>query len=217
MDSLSLPQILSAKLPMINDRKLLDKIAAAGQLMSLKQGTTILDYGQYIKLVPIVLDGVIKVTQQGEEGDILLYYLSNGSTCPTAFTCCMIDKTSEIRAVAEEDTQILAIPIRYIDEWSRDHVEWKNFIMDSYSVRFKELLSTIDAIAFAQLDQRLIKYLSKKMELTHKKEFNITHKQIALDLNTTREAVSRLLKKMEQMGNLELGRNRITIKHLEIR
>lgn len=216
MDSQALQNKLRAELPMIQDRVLLDKMVEVGQIMQLKRGTVILDYEQNIRLVPIVLDGVIKVTQQGEEGDILLYYLAHGSTCPTAFTCCMMNKTSDIKAVAEEDSKIFAIPIRYIDEWSRDHLEWKNFIMYSYNIRFKELLSTIDAIAFAQLDQRLIKYLSKKIELTQKKEFQITHKQIALDLNTTREAVSRLLKKMEQMGLLELSRNRIKVHHLNL-
>lgn len=216
MDQDILQSRLRAELPMIQDRVLLDKIADVGQVMQLKQGTIILDYRQHIRLVPIVLSGVIKVTQEGEDGDILLYYLANGSTCPTAFTCCMMDKTSDIKAVAEEDSEILAIPIKYIDEWSRDHIEWKNFIMHSYNIRFKELLATIDAIAFAQLDQRLIKYLSKKIELTQKKEFQITHKQIALDLNTTREAVSRLLKKMEQIGLVELGRNRIKVHHLNL-
>ncbi|MBL4648482.1 MAG: Crp/Fnr family transcriptional regulator [Aureispira sp.] len=216
MEQQILQNRLRAELPMIQDRVLLDKIAEAGQVMQLKQGTVILDYGQHIRLVPIVLDGIIKVTQEGEDGDILLYYLAHGSTCPTAFTCCMMDKTSDIKAVAEEDSEILAIPIKYIEEWSRDHIEWNNFIMHSYNIRFKELLSTIVAIAFAQLDQRLIKYLSKKIELTQKKEFQMTHKQIALDLNTTREAVSRLLKKMEQMGLVELGRNRIKIHHLNL-
>lgn len=216
MEQQILQSRLRTELPMIQDRVLLDKIAEVGQVMQLKQGTIILDYGQHIRLVPIVLDGVIKVTQEGEEGDILLYYLAHGSTCPTAFTCCMMDKTSDIKAVAEEDSEILAIPIKYIEEWSRDYIEWKNFIMYSYNIRFKELLSTIDAIAFAQLDQRLIKFLSKKIELTQKKEFQITHKQIALDLNTTREAVSRLLKKMEQMGLVELGRNRIKVHHLNL-
>lgn len=216
MEEQELQNRLRRELPMIQDRVLLDKIVAVGQVMQLAQGTTILDYRQHIRLVPIVLNGIIKITQEGEEGDILLYYLTHGSTCPTAFTCCMMDKTSDIKAVAEEDSEILAIPIRYIDEWSRDHIEWKNFIMYSYNIRFKELLSTIDAIAFAQLDQRLIKYLSKKIELTQKKEFQITHKQIALDLNTTREAISRLLKKMEQMGLVKLARNRITVHHLKL-
>lgn len=216
MEQQELQRRLRAELPLIQDRMLLDKIAAVGQVMQVKQGTVILDYQEHIRLVPIVLNGIIKVTQEGEEGDILLYYLAQGSTCPTAFTCCMMDKTSDIKAVAEEDAEILAIPIKYIDEWSRDHIEWKNFIMYSYNIRFKELLSTIDAIAFAQLDQRLIKYLSKKIELTQKKEFQITHKQIALDLNTTREAISRLLKKMEQMGLVELGRNRIKVQHLNL-
>lgn len=212
---MDLHKTIQEKLPLIRDRQLLEKIADTGQLMSLKQGTKILDYGQYIKLVPIVLDGVIKVTQQGENGDILLYYLTGGNTCPTAFTCCMMDKTSEIRAVAEEDTDIIAIPIRYIDEWSRDHVEWKNFIMNSYNIRFKELLATIDAIAFSQLDVRLTKYLAKKVKVSNKNKFKITHKQIAMDLNTTREVISRLLKKMEQMGNVELSRNYIHVLHLK--
>lgn len=211
---MDLYKTVQENLPSIRDRDLLKKIAEAGQLMSLKHGTVILDYGQYIKLVPIVLNGVVKVTQEGENGDILLYYLTGGNTCPTAFTCCMADKTSEIRAIAEEDTDILAIPVKYIDEWSRDHVEWKNFIMNSYSIRFKELLSTIDAIAFSQLDVRLTKYLAKKVEVSNKNEFKITHKQIAMDLNTTREAISRLLKKMEQLGNLELSRNHIHVLHL---
>lgn len=213
---MDLYQKIQQQLPSIRDRALINKIIEAGQVMSLKQGTKILDYNQYIKIVPIVLDGVIKVTQQGEEGDILLYYLTGGSTCPTAFTCCMIDKTSEIKAVAEEDTEIIAIPIRYIDEWSREHLEWKNFIMDSYNIRFKELLATIDAIAFSQLDMRLAKYLAKKVELSGKKEFKITHKQISLDLNTTREAISRLLKKMEQLGHVELSRNHIKVLQLDV-
>ncbi|MGH1334706.1 MAG: Crp/Fnr family transcriptional regulator [Aureispira sp.] len=205
---------IQEKLPFIKDRILLEKIASAGEFMALKQGTKILDYGQYIKVVPIVLDGVIKVTQQGDDRDILLYYLTGGNTCPTAFTCCMMDKTSEIRAIAEEDTTIIAIPIKYTDEWSRDHIEWKNFIMNSYSIRFKELLATIDAIAFSQLDVRLTKYLAKKVEISNKTDFQITHKQIAMDLNTTREAISRLLKKMEQLGNVELSRNHIHVLHL---
>ena len=185
---------LRSKLP-ISDRQLIEKIAEAGQLMSLKQGTMILDYGQYIKLVPIVLNGVIKITQQGKDGDILLYYITEGSTCPTAFTCCMLNKRSEIRAVAEEDTDIIAIPIRYIDEWISEHVEWKNFVMNSYNMRFNELLSTIEDIAFSRLDERLVNYLKKKVEITGKQAFHIKHKQIAEDLNTTREAISRLLKK----------------------
>lgn len=199
----------------IDDRQLITKIAAAGQIMSLKQGTVILDYNQYIKLVPIVLDGVIKITQQGSNGDILLYYLTAGNTCPTAFTCCRLDKQSDVRAVAEEDAVILAIPVKYLDEWSRDHVTWKNFMMHSYNIRFRELLHTIDAIAFSKLDERLVNYLQRKVDLTGKKTLHIKHKEIAEDLNTTREAISRLLKKMEKLDYLSLSRNYILIKDLK--
>jgi len=199
----------------IDDRQLITKIAAAGQMMSLKQGTVILDYNQYIKLVPIVLSGVIKVTQQGSNGDILLYYLTAGSTCPTAFTCCRLDKQSDIRAVAEEDAMIMAIPVRYLDEWSQEHIAWKNFMMHSYNTRFKELLHTIDAIAFSKLDERLVNYLKRKVDLTENKTLHIKHKEIAEDLNTTREAISRLLKKMEKLGYLSLSRNVILVKDLD--
>lgn len=196
----------------INDRRLVDEIARVGQIMTLEEGTVLLDYGQYIKTTPIVLNGVIKVTQEAEDGsEILLYYLTGGNTCPTAFTCCMMDKTSEIKAVVEEPAEIIAIPVRYTDEWMKDYTEWKGFVMNSYNIRFKELLATIDAIAFSKLDRRLALYLRKKVELTGHSDLQIKHKQIADDLHSTREAISRLLKKMEKLGFVELSRNHLRV------
>ena len=203
------------RLPILSDRRLVEAIAEEGTLMQLKAGSLLMDYNQNIRLIPIVLDGLIKIMGQGDDGDdILLYYLSGGSTCPTAFTCCMTNKQSEIRALVEEDAEIIALPTRYIDEWLLKFPTWKNFVMNSYNVRFKELLATIDAIAFSKIDERLIKYLAKKMELTKQILIKTTHQQIANDLHTSREAISRLLKKMETMGYIELGRNKITIKNL---
>lgn len=208
-------QKLRKRIPVLGDRRLEEAIAEKGQLMTLKAGTVLMDYGQFIRQVPIVLEGVIKVTTQSEDGsDMLLYYLSGGNTCPTAFTCCMAEKQSNIKAIVEEDAEIISLPVNYIDDWIREFPTWKNFIMQSYSVRFNELLATIDAIAFSQIDERLIKYLAKKAELTGQKVILTTHQQIADDLHASREAISRLLKKMETMDYIELGRNKITIKKL---
>jgi CRP/FNR family transcriptional regulator len=199
-------------LPIISDRKLEEAIAEHGELQQLKAGTILMDYNQNIRHIPIVLHGLIKVMTQGEDGDdILLYYLSGGSTCPTAFTCCMANKQSEIKAIVEEDSEIIVLPTRFIDEWMVQFPSWKNFIMNSYSIRFKELLGTIDDIAFSKIDDRLVKYLAKKSALINQRLIQTTHQQIANDLHTSREAISRLLKKMEKMGYLKLGRNKITI------
>jgi len=199
-------------LPIISDRRLEEAIAEQGKLQHLKAGTVLMDYDQNIRYIPIVLEGLIKVMTQGEDGDdILLYYLSGGSTCPTAFTCCMANKQSEIKAIVEEDSEVIALPTRFIDEWMLEFPTWKNFIMNSYSIRFKELLGTIDDIAFSKIDDRLVKYLTKKSKLTSQHLIQTTHQQIANDLHTSREAISRLLKKMEKMGYIKLGRNKITI------
>lgn len=201
-----------SRIPMFNDQNLLESIAEHGRMVQIKQDTVIIDYGQYIHAIPIILDGIIKVSRMGDDGsDFLLYYLKGGNTCPSSFSCCLIEKPSEIRATVIEDASILMIPIKMVDEWIRDYPSWKNFIMQSFTFRFQELLSMIDDVAFNNVDTRLLKYLSKKVELTGKNQFNLTHKEIANDLNTSREAISRLLKKIEKLGYVTLSRNKITV------
>ncbi len=208
-------KIIKQKIPILSDRKLEEAIAEEGQLMTITANSVLMDYGQYIKYIPIVLSGIVKVTTQNKEGkDMLLYYLSGGNTCPTAFTCCMIDKKSDIKAIVEEDAEILSLPIHCIDDWIRKYPTWKNFIMHSYQIRFEELLGTIDDIAFSKIDERLLKYIAKKQKLTGKDTLLITHKEIAKDLHTSREAISRLLKKMENIGLVTLSRNQIKIINL---
>ena len=128
-----------------------------------------------------------------------------------SFTCCMMDKRSEIRTVAEEDTTLIGIPTRYMDEWMGRYPSWKNFVMTSYDKRMLELVRTIDSIAFKKMDERLMDYLEKKAEANNSRTLHATHQEIAYDLNASREAISRLLKKLENDGELELGRNRIEL------
>ncbi len=189
-----------------------EEIAHIGKVMEFKAGEIIMDFGAYVKLIPLVVEGSIKVSREGDDvGEIFLYYLQPGESCTMSFTCCMMNKRSEIRTEAEEDTVVIAIPIRYMDDWMSRYQSWKNFVMMSYDHRMKELIRTIDEIAFKKMDERLLTYLQKKAQVTGSKTLNATHQEIAYDLNASREAVSRLLKQLEHDGYVKLGRNKITL------
>ncbi len=200
--------------PEIIDRALSDEIARFGKLMHFREGEVIMDYGTYVKLVPLVLKGSIKVLRQDDTGnEIFLYFLCEGETCASSFTCCMIDKKSFIKTVAEEDTTIIAIPVHYAAEWTAKYPNWKNFVMQAYDNRIMELIRTIDSIAFLKMDERLLKYLTEKVKATNTNLIQATHQEIAYDLNASREAISRLLKQLEQKGLIKLGRNKIELCH----
>ena len=196
----------------IAERKLQEDIVQVARLMSFRAGELIMDFGSFVRIVPLVVSGSIKVVREDSDGrELLLYYLQPGESCSMSFTCCMMNKKSEIRTVAEEDTEIIAIPVRYMDEWMSKYQSWKNFVMRSYDRRMVELVRTIDDIAFKKMDERLLQYLEKKAEVNRSKEISATHQEIAYDLNASREAVSRLLKQLEKEGRVKLGRNKILV------
>ncbi len=198
--------------PNIAEPGLQEEIMHVGKIMEFKAGDIIMDFGAYVKLIPLIVEGSIKVTREGDDGsEIFLYYLRPGESCTMSFTCCMMNKRSEIRTQAEEDTLLIAIPIRYMDDWMSRYQSWKNFVMTSYDYRMKELIRTIDEIAFKKMDERLLSYLQKKAQVTGSKTVNATHQEIAYDLNASREAVSRLLKQLEHDGLVKLGRNKIEL------
>lgn len=196
----------------IAERGLQEEIVQVGRLMSFRAGEVIMDFGSYVRMIPLVVKGSIKVVREDDEGrEIFLYYLQPGEACSMSFTCCMMNKKSEIRTVAEDDTEIIAIPIRYMDEWMSKYQSWKNFVMRTYDTRMNELIRTIDDIAFRKMDERLLLYLEKKAEALGGKTINATHQEIAYDLNASREAISRLLKQLEKDGMVKLGRNKIEL------
>lgn len=187
-------------------------IADQGRIHHFKEGDVIMDFGNYVRMLPLILNGTIKVSRLSEDGsELFLYYLTRGESCTMTFSCCMSDKQSEIRAVAEEDTTILALPQQRLDEWMMRYKSWKNFVLQAYDQRMAELIATIDQVTFNQLDDRLVEYISKRSRLREDKTINTTHQSIADDLNVSREAVSRLLKALEKRGLIELGRNRIKL------
>ncbi|MEO6833753.1 MAG: Crp/Fnr family transcriptional regulator [Chitinophagaceae bacterium] len=180
--------------------------------VSVKEGETILDFGQNIRTMPLILSGVVKISRKDEDGrELLLYYISPLETCAMTFTCCMEQSTSEIKAVAEEDVEMLTIPVGVMDDWMLRFPSWKNFIMKTIRARFNELLKTIDQIAFQKLDERLVHYLKEKSKATKSSLINLSHEQIAQDLATSRVVISRLLKQLELDNKLLLYRHQIKL------
>jgi CRP/FNR family transcriptional regulator len=214
LESANITDILHRNFPQIAERGLQEEIADVGKLMHFKAGEIIMDYGSYVRLVPLIISGSVKVTREDDEDgrEILLYFLGNGDTCSMSFTCCMMHKKSVIRTEAVEDTSLIGIPIRYMDEWMSKYQSWKNFVMTSYDNRLTELVNVIDTIAFSDMDTRLQEYLEARTQASGSPEIQATHQEIATDLNASREAVSRLLKKLEKMGKVELGRNLVVWK-----
>jgi CRP/FNR family transcriptional regulator len=209
----TISNLLRQHYPHLAELDLQEEIARVGQLLHFSAGEVIMDVDNYIKLVPLVIEGSIKVVREDEDGkELFLYYLNSGDTCSMSFTCCMMDKKSSIRTVAEEPTTLIGIPIRYVDQWMTKYQSWKNFVMRSYDDRMLELVRTIDNIAFKKMDERLLDYLQKKASATQSKVIQATHQDIAYDLNASREAVSRLLKQLERSGTVQLGRNKIELK-----
>ena len=197
------------------EKPLIDEIMEEGRLMEVPAGETIMDIGQYIRSMPLLLSGAIKVLREDEEGDeLLLYYLEQGETCSVTMACCMGQTKSEIRAITETDTRLVMVPVQKIEEWMGKYKGWRNYVFESYQNRLNELLQTVDSIAFKNLDQRLVDYLKKKVEVTNDNQIRNTHQEIAYDLHTSRVVVSRLLKKLEKMKKLELHRNYIQIVNL---
>ena len=209
-------QDFSTHFALLNNKDLFKEINTVGFTKSVEAGTLLMDIGQYIKYMPLVLSGSVKITREDDDGnEILLYYLEGGNTCAVSFTCCMQNERSSIRAIAEENTELIMIPVEYMDIWMGKYKDWRNFVLFTFSRRMDELFETLDSIAFDSMDKRLIKYLKDRSRVLKKDEFTITHQEIALSLNSSREAVSRLLKKLENMGKVELGRNKIKIIDIE--
>lgn len=194
------------------EHKLVEEIHATAKVMNIPAGGVIMDYGQTIRLIPIITKGTAKVLRQDEEGnELLLYYVNANESCAMTFTCCMEHNTSEIKAVAEEDVELLAVPVTVMDSWLVKYPSWKNFVMRTIRIRFNELLNTIDHIAFQKLDERLIDYLKEKAKATGSTLLNLSHQEIASELASSRVVISRLLKKLENDKKLLLYRNQIKL------
>lgn len=205
-------ELLREQFGHIFEEELLQEIKNIGVFKEIKEGEMLMDIGNYVTAMPLLISGAIKVMREDEDGDeLLLYFLERGHTCAMTLSCCLGHKKSEIRAVAETDTQLVMIPVQKMEEWTSKYKNWRTFVFNSYQNRLDEMLETIDNIAFMNMDERLWKYLKEKVRINKNKIISRTHQEIAYDLHTSRVVVSRLLKSLEKQGKISLQRNAVEV------
>lgn len=193
------------------EETLLKEIESAGTYKKVAAADTLIEIGQYVKFMPLLLSGAIKVFRQDEQGDeYILYFLEKGDTCAMTLNCCLGQSKSQIKAIAEMETELLMVPIQKMEEWMT-HRSWRSFVFESYNTRLTEMLEAIDSLAFMNLDGRILKYLKDKVLINKTSILPLTHQEIAEELNTSRVVVSRVLKKMEQDKIIQLHRSKIEV------
>lgn len=191
---------------------LLEDIQTHAIEQSFVAGDVLMRTGQYIRNTILVLSGSIKVYREGEDGgEFFMYYLQPGQACAISMICATKSKTSEIMAKVDEDAELVLIPLSLMDKWMMEHRPWYEFVIATYRNRFEEVLEVIDNIAFRAMDERLEFNLKRHKEACGCNDLKLSHQEIAGELNTSREVISRLLKKLEQRGDLKLHRNHIEL------
>ena len=192
--------------------ELIQEINNVGTYKDIPEGFKLIEIGDYIKSMPLLVSGAIKILREDDKGDeLILYFIEQGDTCAMTLSCCLGHSKSEIRAIAETDTKLIMIPVSKMEEWLAKYKSWQRFILQSYHDRMSELLEAIDTIAFLKMDERLFKYLKDKAMVNHNESIHVTHQEIARDLHTSRVVISRLLKTLEIDGKIELHRNNIKV------
>ena len=196
----------------IFEEKLIEEIAQVSKILDFKEGDVLIDFGDYIKKMPLLLQGAIKISREDfDEGELLLYFIEKGDTCAMTMACCMGATKSEIRAVAETDGTVVMIPVEKMEEWLGKYKSWRNFVFTSYNNRLKEMLAAIDNLAFMNMGERLLNYIYEKAKIIKTNQILNTHQEIAYDLNTSRVVISRLLKVLENEGKIRLNRASIEV------
>lgn len=214
-------QAKESKLKMLQDHlgyvledALLNEMAAVAKLRETATDEIIVHVGDHLQMIPIVIEGSIKISREKEDGEeILLYYIEGGDTCAMSLQCCTRKIDSQIKATSMEPSLLLMFPSEYMERWLDQYKTWRQFILDSYHTRMLELMESIDAIAFMNLDQRLLKYLSDQAKILGSLEIHLTHQQVADDLHSSRVVISRLLKQLETKGEIKLARNKIILRN----
>lgn len=194
------------------EEELIDEMVQIGQIRSFKENEILIDLDQTITQMPLLLHGAIRIMRDDDnDGELLLYYLEKGDTCAMTMTCCLGTKTSNIRATAETDGEMVMIPIQKMNEWLAKYPTWRAFVFNSYQDRFDEMMRAIDNLAFKDSKGRLKNYLIEVASVNRSKVVNKTHAEIAYEMNTSRVVISRLLKALENEGFLLQQRNHISL------
>ena len=214
-DKVLLKEKLNDYYTQIFEDELIEEIINIGVFRTIESGGILIDIGDNMTHIPLILNGAIKIIREDKNGDeITLYFLEKGDTCAISFVNCINRSKSMFRGVAEKETEGIFIPVEKVDDWLKKYESWRHFIIDSYHMRLIEMVESIDSLAFMKLDDRLLKFLTDKVQIMRDNVLIITHQEIADDLNTSRVVVSRLLKKLENEGKIKIRRNRIIIENI---
>jgi CRP/FNR family transcriptional regulator len=191
---------------------LVEDINANAVDQSFAAGEVIMRTGQYIKNTVLVLSGSIKIYREDEDGgEFFMYYLQPGQACAISMICATKNEQSQIMAKVVEEVELVMVPLPLMDKWMMQHRSWYEFVIDTYRSRFEEVLEVVNSIAFRAMDERLEFYLKRHQQACRNNDLKLSHQEIATELNTSREVISRLLKKLEQRGALKLHRNHIEL------
>jgi len=196
----------------IFEPELIDEIIKVGHFDKVKSGELMIDIGAEMTHIPLILEGVVKIIRQEKEGDeLVLYFLERGDTCAISFVNCINRKRSLFKGVVDQDMEAVFLPVEHIDDWLMKFKSWRSFIIDSYHFRLIEMVESIDSLAFMKMDKRLLKYLNDKVKITRDIDLEITHQEIANDLNTSRVVITRLIKQLHDKGKIYSTRNKIRV------
>ena len=205
-------QLLREAYQDIFEEKLLAEIVQEGRLRNVDKNVCMINKGDVIINMPLVINGAIKIVDEDEDGhEYLLYYLEKGDTCSMTMTCCLGEKKSEIKAITEQPTTICMLPVRRMEDWMIQYRSWRAYVFDSYNLRMNKMLKAIDTLAFSNMEERLYKYLKNRVVVLQSPKLELTHSRIAHDLNTSRVVISRLLKKLALENKITTNRNSVTV------
>jgi CRP/FNR family transcriptional regulator len=203
-------EIINDNFSFLFEKELLEKMIDVGKVIQVKKDDFLMDIGQEMTFMPLIISGSIKVFRTDDGDDYMLYFIEGGDTCAMTLNCCMRGAKSEIKAIAETDTELLLIPIHKLEDWLH-FKSWRTFVFGSFNNRFTEMLEAVDSLAFMNMNERVLKYLKDKVIANKDESLSITHNIISLELNTSRVVISRILKKLELDGEIQLLRNKIIV------
>lgn len=205
--------VLTEKFQYLFEEELIRDMCSTGNIRQFDEGMQIMDIGQMLTHMPLVISGSVKIMKEDKEGnELLLYYLELGDTCAVTLSCCTKPSKSTIKAITETESAILFIPIEKMEEWMVKYKSWRSFVLESYNTRMNEMLEAIDNLAFNNMEERLQKFLRDKVFVTKDPKLHITHFQIANEMHSSRVVISRLMKKLENDGLIIQHRNYVEVK-----
>ncbi len=200
------------------ETELVTDIIAHASTRAYKEGELLMKTGQYFRSVLIIVNGLVKIFREDEDGnEYFMYYLQPGQACALSMICATRQQASQLKAIASEDTEVMMVPLEYMDKWMHAYKTWYYFVLENYRARFQELILTVDHIAFRKMDERLLFYLKRQQDTFGTDILTVNHTEIAKELNSSREVISRLMKKLDETGAIRsLKNHQIQILHLDI-